>query len=98
MRDASSEPVFEVNRGMLRSGVGLMGFGGFLWLAGATVTVAALGQATRRWAGQLEESPRDMARRRVQQLKVAALAGTDAWRHQAAVPAQRSSSETPARV
>ncbi|MGZ4590909.1 MAG: hypothetical protein ACXV3C_09150 [Actinomycetes bacterium] len=96
MSGSGSRPVLEINRTMLRNGIGLMGVGGLLWFTGASMTTVALGQAARKYVQQLDESPGEMARRRMAQLRVAAAAGSDAWRRHD-LPAQRSRSGMPAR-
>jgi hypothetical protein len=71
----------EFNRKLLWGGVALFGAGGLLCAAGATLGLAAVVGATRRWVGELEEPPTQMARRRWTQAKTATMAGVDAWRH-----------------
>ena len=83
MSNSPSRPALEVNRTLLRSGVVLVFVGGALWVTGALVSTTALAQAAKKWIDQLDESPTEMAYRRVQQLKGAASAGSKAWREQA---------------
>jgi hypothetical protein len=82
MSNSTSRPAFEVNRGMMSSGVVLLCVGFFLWLVGAALSGTALAQAAMRWIDQLEESPSEIARRRAHQLKEAVSAGSKAWRDQ----------------
>lgn len=51
-------------------------------MAGAALAATALAQAASDWIKQLEESPSEMAQRRIHQFKAAAEAGTKAWRDQ----------------
>ncbi len=83
MTKSTVRPALDVNRKVLGSGMVLLCVGGVLWLTGAVLSAAALAQATKKWIDLLEESPTEMAHRRVQQLKVAAAAGSKAWREQA---------------
>jgi hypothetical protein len=82
MSSSTSRPAFVVNRSLMSSGVVLLCVGFFLWLIGAALSATALGQAAMKWIDQLEESPSEMARRRAHQLKVAASAGSKAWREE----------------
>jgi len=81
--------VMDVNRRLLWGGVTLLGVGGVLCAAGATLSIAAVVGATRRWVGQLEEPPSQVARRRWAQARAATSAGIDAW-HQDSRPAATS--------
>jgi len=76
----TSHPTFEVDARLLRGGVALLCVGGITWLIGALLSTTALGQAAKKWIAQMEESPSEMAQRRLHQLKVAAAAGSKAWR------------------
>ena len=51
-------------------------------MTGAAVASVALAQAAKKWIDQLEESPAVLAQRHLQHLKVAAEAGSRAWRDQ----------------
>ena len=82
MTDSTTRPAFEVDARLLRGGVVLVCVGGLVWLCGAAMSATALGRATRKWIAQLEESPTEMAQRRLQQFRVAASAGSKAWREQ----------------
>ena len=82
MSNSASRPALNVNRNLLTSGVVLLCVGGALWLTGAALSGTALAQAAKKWIDQLDESPSEMAHRRLHQLKVAASAGSDAWRQQ----------------
>lgn len=82
MTSSISRPSPQLNRPLLGSGVVLLWVGGIVWLSGAALAAIALAQAAKRWMDQLEESPSEMARRRMHQLRVAASAGSKAWREQ----------------
>ena len=82
MSSSISRPAFEVNRGLMSSGVVLLCVGFFLWLIGAALSATALGQAAMKWIDQLEESPSEIARRRAGQFKEAVSAGSKAWKEQ----------------
>jgi hypothetical protein len=80
MTSSTSHPTFAVDARLLRAGVALLCVGGITWLIGAVLSTTALGQALKKWVDQMEESPSEMAQRRLHQLKVAAAAGSKAWR------------------
>lgn len=82
MTNAASRPAFELDARLLRGGVALLCIGGSLWLIGAALSATALGQAARKWVAQMDESPAEMAHRRMHQFKVAAEAGSKAWREE----------------
>ena len=82
MSDTTSRRTLELNVPLLGSGVVLLWVGGVVWLTGAAVAASALAQAAKKWIDQLDESPSEIARRRMHQLKVAASAGSKAWRDQ----------------
>jgi hypothetical protein len=82
MSNSTPRPAFEVDTGALRGGLVLLCVGGVMWLIGAVVSATALGRATRNWIAHWEESPSEIARRRMEQLKVAMSAGSQAWRQQ----------------
>ena len=80
MSSFTSRPQIQINRSLMSSGVVLLCVGFFLWWIGAALSATALGQAAMKWIDQLEESPAVMAQRHLHHLKVAAEAGTRAWR------------------
>ncbi|MFB9367416.1 hypothetical protein ACWCYY_30740 [Kitasatospora sp. NPDC001664] len=71
---------FEVNRGLLATGVVLTGVGALVGLAGTAMVGAALLSAGRGWVRQLETPPGEMAQRTFQHARAASMAGWDAWR------------------
>ena len=77
---SASRPVVEINRNLLGSGLLFLIVGGVLWLAGAILSATALTQAARKWIAHWEESPSEIAHRRMHQMRVAAEAGSKAWR------------------
>ena len=80
--NSKRRPSLEVNRGLLLGGAAVFGIGGLLCAVGAAIGTVALVQAANRWVKQLEEPPTEVARRRLAQVKSAAVAGADAWRHE----------------
>jgi hypothetical protein len=82
MTSSGARPTLEINRGLLRGGVVLLGAGVMLALAGTTASAIAVLGGVRRWVNQLEESPTDVARRRLAQTRRAVSAGSDAWRRE----------------
>ena len=80
MRNSASRPLIEINRNLLGSGLLFLIVGGILWLAGAILSATALTQAAKKWIEHWEESPSEIAHRRMHQMRVAAEAGTKAWR------------------
>jgi hypothetical protein len=80
MTNSTPRRTLELNRSVLAAGVVLLCVGGVVWLSGAVLSSIALAQAAKRWIDDLDESPADMARKRMHQLKVAASAGANAWR------------------
>ena len=78
--NASPEGV-QVNRSLMVGGGLLVGIGGLLGFTGMVLVGSALLSATRQWVNQLEQPPSEMARRKWQQAKVAASAGSQAWRN-----------------
>jgi hypothetical protein len=71
-----------VNRNTLRLAACLVGVGGLMFAAGAALTAAVTVGAIRRWTEQLEETPSQMARRRLSQARAATSAGIEAWRNE----------------
>ena len=82
MSNSVARPALSVNRKLLSSGVVLLFAGSALWLTGAALSATVLAQVAKQWIDQLEESPSEMAQRRLHQLKAAASAGSNAWRQQ----------------
>jgi hypothetical protein len=78
----STRPAIEVDRTMLGSGLVLLCVGGVLWLLGAVISAVTVFKAGRDWIAHWEQSPSEMAYRRLDQLKAAAAAGSKAWRDQ----------------
>jgi hypothetical protein len=80
----SNRPTFEIDARLFKGGIVLACIGAVTWMIGAVLSATALGRAARKWIAQLEESPSEMARRRLHQAKVAAVAGSKAWREEQA--------------
>ncbi|WP_457031964.1 hypothetical protein [Kitasatospora sp. P5_F3] len=71
---------FEINRGLLSTGVVLTGVGALVGLAGTAIVGAALLSAGRGWVQQLDTPPSELAHRTLNQARAASLAGLEAWR------------------
>ncbi|HEU4546495.1 MAG TPA: hypothetical protein VFR88_09415 [Microlunatus sp.] len=84
MSTTGSRPVLDVNGKLLGTGAVLLCIGGAVLMTGAALASVALAQAAKKWIDQLEESPAVMAQRHLHHLKVAAEAGTKAWRDETA--------------
>ena len=84
MSISSTRPALDVNGKLLGTGAVLLCIGGAVLMTGAAIASVALAQAAKKYIDQLEESPSEIAQRRLHQLKVAAEAGTKAWRDQSA--------------
>jgi hypothetical protein len=69
-----------LNKRLLTTGAGLAAVGGMIGFAGMALAAVAVLTATRRYVGQMEVSPRDMAALRWRQAKHASMAGAQAWR------------------
>lgn len=77
-----SRPTLHLNRGLVVAGAVLIGVGGVLGAAGILLGTYAVVNASRDWMGQLEVPPSEMARRKLQQARMASVAAADAWRQQ----------------
>ncbi|HEY5785642.1 MAG TPA: hypothetical protein VIT65_12775 [Microlunatus sp.] len=82
MSISSTRPALDINGKLLATGAVLLCVGGAVLMTGAALASVALAQAAKKWIDQLEESPAAMAQRHLQHLKVAAEAGSRAWRDQ----------------
>ena len=76
---------FEMDSGPLIVGAALIGAGAVIGLAGMVIGGVAVLSATRRWVGQLEQPPAEVARQKWAQARAATMAGASAW--QDGVPA-----------
>ena len=77
--DRTNRSAAYVDRRMLAGSAALMTGGLLMCLAGATVGVVALVGAVRHYVADLGEPPREMARRRLRQVRSATVAGAGAW-------------------
>ena len=68
-----------VDRRLVVGSAALMTGGLLVWLAGAAAGTAALLRAFQRYVADLDEPPRESARRRLGQVKSATAAGVGAW-------------------
>jgi hypothetical protein len=82
MSSSASGPGSGIDQRLLRAGVVLMCVGGVAWLTGAALSATALGKAARKWVEGMDQSPVDMAHRRLHQARAAAVAGSRAWREE----------------
>src|SRR3954451_935913 len=80
----STRPALDVNGKLLGTGAVLLAVGGAVLMTGAALASVALAQAAKKWIDQLEESPTVLAQRQLHHLRVAAQAGSKAWRDQRA--------------
>ena len=86
MSNDVSQAGIQVNRSLLIGGGVLVGVSGLLGFTGIVLVGSALLSATRQWVNQLERPPSEIARRKWQQAKAAASAGTVAWRNGPQIP------------
>ena len=84
MSISSTRPALDVNGKLLGTGAALLCIGGAVLMTGAALASVALAQAAKKWIDQLEESPAVMAQRHLHHLRVAAEAGTRAWKDETA--------------
>jgi hypothetical protein len=70
----------QLSSGPLIAGGVLIGVGAVVALVGVAVAGSHVVAATRRWAGELETPPGQLARLKWEQAKSAASAGADTWR------------------
>jgi hypothetical protein len=70
----------QLNSGPLIAGGILIGVGVVVALVGVGVVGSHVVAATRKWAGELETPPGQLARLKWEQAKSAASAGADTWR------------------
>ena len=75
-----SRPTLHLNRGMVVAGAVLIGVGGVLGATGILLGTYAVVNASRDWMSQLEVPPSEIARRKLQQARMASVAAADAWR------------------
>ena len=90
MSNDVSQGGIQVNRSLLVGGGVLVGIGGLLGFTGIVLVGSALLSATRQWVNQLEQPPSEIAKRKWQQARAAASAGTEAWRNGPQTPSSPS--------
>ena len=66
----------------MKAGIVLACVGAVIWMVGFVLSATAFGRAVRNYVAQMEESPSEIARRRLHQAKIAAAAGSKAWREE----------------
>lgn len=79
-------PSLQLNRRLLVGGAVLIGAGGVLGATGILVGTYAVVTATRQWMKHLEVPPREIARQKVHQARLASAAAAAAWRNQGTAP------------
>jgi hypothetical protein len=77
-----ARPALHLNRGMVVAGAVLVGVGGVLGATGILLGTFAVVNATRDWMSQLEVPPSELARRKLNQARMASVAAAEAWRQQ----------------
>jgi hypothetical protein len=81
---------FEVSARPLAIGAALIGAGAVLGMAGLAISATAAIVATRRWMGQLEVPPNELARQKWSQARAATMAGASAWQNGLSADARSS--------
>jgi hypothetical protein len=76
----SSYPALPVSRGLLITSAALVAGGAIVAAAGVVLGTATLVSALRRWSKTLPTPPRELARQRLNQAKIARAAAMEAWR------------------
>jgi hypothetical protein len=76
----------KLNSGLVIAGAALAVVGGLACFAGTALGVSAIVSAARRWVGELDQPPSEIAKSTWKQAKAASLAGTDAWRQSTSSP------------
>ena len=76
----SGTSAFDVNRGLVTTGVILIGLGSIMVAAGAGLTTTAVFAASRRFVQQMETPPSEIVKQNFVRARRAAEAGTSAWR------------------
>jgi hypothetical protein len=79
MDGSTSSSSAYIDRRLIGTGAALMTGGLLVCLAGATLGMVAAASACRRYLADLDEPPREMARRRLRQARSATMAGVGAW-------------------
>jgi hypothetical protein len=74
----------QLRSGPLITGAALLAAGGLIALAGIAIGSSHVVAASRRWIQAMEVPPTELAKLKLAQAKVAALAGADAWRTESA--------------
>jgi len=76
----SGTSAFDVNRGLVTTGVILIGLGSIMVVAGAGLTTTAVFAASRRFVQQMETPPSEIVKQNIVRARRAAEAGASAWR------------------
>jgi hypothetical protein len=81
MGNAASNGEVQLNRRRIAGGGVLIGIGGLLGFTGMVLVSSAIISAARQRVNQLEQPPRELAKRKWQQARAATTAGANAWRN-----------------
>jgi hypothetical protein len=82
--DETSNSTPQLRSGLLITGAALFAAGGLIALAGIAIGSGHVVATSRRRIQAMEVPPSELAKIKLAQAKVAALAGADAWRTEAA--------------
>ena len=85
MGNEASGGEIQLNRRLIAGGGVLIGIGGLLGFIGILLVGSTIVSATRRWVGQLERPPSEIAKRKWQQARAATTAGAKAWRNEPSI-------------
>jgi hypothetical protein len=72
---------FELDTRPLVVGAALIGAGAVIGLAGMVIGGVSVLSATRRWVGQMEQPPAELARQQLAKARAATQAGASAWQN-----------------
>jgi hypothetical protein len=84
MTTEDTSNALELRSGPLLTGAALFAAGGLIALAGIAIGSTHVAAASRRWIQAMEVPPTELAKLKLAQARVAALAGADAWRTESA--------------
>ncbi len=82
--DETSNSLPQLRSGPLVTGAALFAAGGLIALAGIVIGSTHVAAASRRWIQAMEVPPTELAKLKLAQARVAALAGAEAWRTESA--------------
>ena len=82
--DETSNSLPQLRSGPLLAGAALFAAGGLIALAGIAIGSTHVVAASRRWIQAMEVPPTELAKLKLAQARVAALAAAEAWRTESA--------------